>query len=749
MFLQLGYKMRKSYLTISIITALLTISFLGSASAVTPKITRHTTAADLLKGETDNIIIDSEGTIKLARKSKVINLDKLLDKTWIINSIASDINGNIYLGTSPNGKIIKYNGGVSSVIYDPKPDILGDVPDDPNEETFLNEHVFAMATDAGGRLLAAISGENCRLLRIDNGLVVTLYEPRDAMYILAIELDSSGNIYLGTGPEGKVYKLDPFGAKAQLIYDSKDKNILSLAIGTDGQIYAGSDTRGLIYKIDPSKKSATVLFDSEQEEITSLLLDDDGNLYATATSALAAANQEKFNSIAAAISSGRPDSKSDDKPDDKPKAETGKTSIRIAAAKDKDDKKNGKSKDAAKRNAPPKSASHIYRIDPQGFVTDIFSEAAVFFAMTQENGNILLGTGNNAELFSIDIKNERKELAYENKLSSQITALTVSKGSVYLAAANPAKLIQLSTELTDKGIYTSDLVDAGQPAKWGKLQIDVDIPGGCSVLLASRSGNVKDPNDPTFSDWTEDVQMSDATQLTCPIGRFCQYRLTIKTGDTSLTPIIKEIAIPHMVPNQPPRVLDVTTVRSKDSKKQGFMTVTSKAKDNNADKLLFTIELRKIGRERWVKMKDKLTASNYEWNTRTVEDGEYEIRVTADDKLSNTPQTKLTDSRISDPFTVDNTAPAITKEQIFVNSDTATIKLTLKDKYSVIGKATYTVDSDEHWSSTLPDDLIADTSTEEFTIVTEELEPGQHIIAVKYSDDLGNHAYKTFVVNIE
>ncbi len=86
-----------------------------------------------------------------------------------------------------------------------------------------------------------------------------IFEPDDAKYIFAIAIDTGGNIYLGTGPQGKVYKLDPSGKKSQLIYDSRDKNILALAIGQDVFVYAGSHSRGLVYKINPRTKTATVL----------------------------------------------------------------------------------------------------------------------------------------------------------------------------------------------------------------------------------------------------------------------------------------------------------------------------------------------------------------------------------------------------------------------------------------------------------------------------------------------------------
>ena len=753
--------MKKTCVTISLIAALLTIGLADSAFAVTSKITRHSTAAKLLKGQAKDVIIDSEGTVKLARKSAVLKMGSSLDKTWTINCMTADAKGNIYLGTGPNGKIVKYSDGQASVIYQPEPPPVivpqpqnddpnaADTKDDPNsinaEDNFANEHVFAMAIDAGDRLLAAVSGNNCRLLRIDNGQVETIYEPDDVIYILAIAVDQMGNIYLGTGPKGHVYRLDPFGGNPELIYDSQDKNILSLAIDPDGHIYAGSDQRGLIYKIDQKSKSATVLFDSAQKEITSLLLDDEGNLYASATSALAAANQSKFNSIAANISSGRPDSKTKESP----KKDSSTKSLKTATSKERGSKDQQDSPDQTPRGVAPKSASHIYKIDTDGFVTDIFGETAVFFSLIEEDGHLLLGTGNKAELFSIDTKTEQKAVAYSDEKASQITAMIISKNKVYLATANPARLIELSTDLAETGTYTSDLVDAGQPAKWGKLQLNADIDKDCKILMAARSGNVKDPNDPTFSGWTDDVEISDAVQLTCPIGRFCQYRLTLKTKDAAITPVIREIAIPHLVPNQAPKVLNIKTARSKDPKKVGFMNIGSKTKDRNGDKLVYTIELKKIGRQRWVKIKDEFAKSSYEWNTRTVEDGEYEVRVTADDKLSNTPATKLSGSRISDPFIVDNTAPAITKEQVVVKDQTATLRLTLEDEFSVIGKVIYTVDSDENWSSSLPDDLVHDTTAENFTIVTDELEPGQHIIAVRVADDLGNTAYKTYAVEVE
>ena len=78
----------------------------------------------------------------------------------------------------------------------------------------------------------------------------------------------------------------------------------------------------------------------------------------------------------------------------------------------------------------------------------------------------------------------------------------MSGDNAYVGMANPARLVKLGKVFASEGVYTSDLVDAGQPAKWGKLQIEADVPQGCKVLMACRSGNVKDINDKSFSKWT-------------------------------------------------------------------------------------------------------------------------------------------------------------------------------------------------------------------------------------------------------
>ncbi|MFA5251701.1 MAG: hypothetical protein WC454_03845 [Phycisphaerae bacterium] len=739
------------------------LSFLTQADcwAVTSKVTRHSSSEDLSKGRTKDVVVGSEGTLQLGLAAEVMvekfedaNAEKSISEPWSINSIVVS-GGAVYLGTSPNGGIYKYSLGKLSKIYplepeNAKPDDreLNDLTKPDGEiveapQYLANKHVFAMATDMAGRLLAAVSGDKCALYRFEAGKMKepeVIFEPNDAKYIFAIAVDGSGNIYLGTGPEGEIYRLDSFGREPQLLYHSRDKNILTLAIGKDGFVYAGSDSRGLVYKINPRDKTATVLYDSDQTEIAALLFASDGNLYAAATSAEIA--QPAAEPAAQQPSAGRPDAEVEIQ-ESVPESE-GELKLEIANTKEDVNEELPIWEIPVTKPSKPAESSYIYKISKDGYVTDIFTETAVIFCLAEQERELLIGTGNDGRTFTVDPAMEKRAMNYRDEYASQISAMAVTGDNVYLGTANPAKLIKLTRVFAREGTYISDLIDAGQPADWGKLQIDADIPQGCKVMVACRSGNVKDINDSTFSDWTEPTEVNGPVQMKCPLGRFCQYKLILRTEDGRKSPLIREIAVADTVPNLAPRVESVSTERIESDDKKGMLKISYDAKDDNGDKLIYKIDFRKVGRENWIELKKEVEEDNFEWDGKTVEDGRYELKVTASDERSNTTVTKLTGSRITKPVIVDNTPPVIKKYSLESGEKAVTLKMQASDQLSAIGKVEYTLDSNAEWKGAVPDDLVYDTTDEDFTITMEQLIAGEHVIAVKASDDLGNTTYKTF-----
>jgi len=754
----------------SLLAALLCLAAGSVCPAVSSKVVRHTSSSDLLKGQTEKVVIGSRGTIQLGRAAEaVIKEFKGFDDVWSVNSIVVS-GGAIYFGTSPNGGIYKYSLNKVTKIYpaetspsEPKAKPVAEEKAGGEtvkaEEHLSNEHIFAMAMDVAGRLLAGISGKKCRLCRFEGEKMEVIFEPNDANYIFAIAIDDGGSICLGTGPEGKIYRLDSLGRKAQLVYDSRDKNILSLAIGQDGWIYAGSDGRGLVYKINPRTQETAVLYDSDQPEITALLSKGDSKsgegLYAAATSARMVQAQAQFAASAfAGPPPGRPEAELEK--DESSTGDKGGRKLEIPTTEVPSEAKPAPVPPQARKGAKPGEASHIYRITRDGFVTDIFGEAAVFFSLAEQNGKLLVGTGNSAELYSVDPASEQQAVIYKDEQASQITAIAVSGDDVYLGTANPAKLIKLGSGFAAEGTYTSDLIDAGQPATWGKLQLEAQIPQGCKVLVSSRSGNVKDINDPTFSQWSEPVEVTRPIQLPCPLGRFCQYKLILRSQNGIDSPLVREIAVASTVPNLAPQIESVTVSPVTGAGKQGVFKIGYVAKDDNDDKLTYTIDFRRLGRTSWIELKDKLEATSFEWDGKTVEDGRYEVRLTASDAGSNTTSTALTGSRVSEPVVVDNTGPEVRdmKMTSVVKGDAPwrVFEIEVSDELSAIAKLEYTIDGNTDWTSTVPEDSVYDTTDEKFIITIdakEKLPKGDHVLTIRVSDAAGNTTYKTFEVNVD
>jgi hypothetical protein len=721
--------------------AALTVS--ASAFAVSSKVVRQSTASDFQKGKTENVVIDSQGTIQLGPASTTLVSD--IPDAWTVNTVLTDPRGPLYLGTSPNGLIYKFSEGKLTKIY-PAADANAASKTEPNDSNaprkqyLTNEHIFAMGFDAAGRVLAGISGKQCKLIRFEHDKIQTVFEPNDASYIFAITTDQIGNIYLGTGPKGNIYRLNPFAMNAELVYHSTDKNILSLAMGPDGMLYAGTDGRGLVYKIDPAQKTASVLYDSEQNEITSILFDRDGNLFAAATSASVA----KGDRVPLDNPPGRPDA--GNAPAPKQGQNVAQLVIPNIEKKSAEDEQS-KIKALIQRSASPSAASHIYKITKEGYVTDSFQDSVVFFNLASFDDKLLVATGNKGQLFGISPAAEKKEIVYQDQHATQVTAIAPGIDNVYLGTANPARLIKLSKSLAETGTFTSGLVDAGQPAKWGKLQVSAAVEGGTKLQVSARSGNVTDINDPTYSPWSRPVDVSEPVQLDVPLGRFCQYKL-IFSGNGRNTPVVREVAVPYMIPNLAPQVELLSLIRSENPDKAGLFSINYKASDRNNDKLIYKIEIRKVGNTSWIKIKDNLEADTYIWDSRTVEDGRYEVRVTASDERSNTSATRLSNSRISEQVIVDNTPPRIENSRLSVDGTTATLDFTVKDELSAISAVSYTLDSNSDWIGTLPIDSVYDTLSEDFSVTLTDLSVGEHIIAVRSADAVGNTAYNSFKVSV-
>src|SRR6266566_53421 len=115
----------------------------------------------------------------------------------------------------------------------------------------------------------------------DNGMLMlapglTEVFNTEQAFIWSSAVDSQGNVYLGTGHDGKIYRVAVDG-HGSLLYDAAELDVTALAIGRDGALYAGTSPDGKVYRITPDGH-VEVYFDPADKYIWSLAILADGSL---------------------------------------------------------------------------------------------------------------------------------------------------------------------------------------------------------------------------------------------------------------------------------------------------------------------------------------------------------------------------------------------------------------------------------------------------------------------------------------
>lgn len=139
-------------------------------------------------------------------------------------------------------------------------------------------YIWSSASDTAGNIYLG-TGHDGRIFKVEpSGAGRLLYDAPE-LDVTALATDPRGNLYAATSPDGKIYKIAPDGQQSVFL-DPADKYIWSLAFDSaTSSLYAGTGDKGVIYKIDSAGKSA-VLADTNETNIVSLALDKSGNVIA-------------------------------------------------------------------------------------------------------------------------------------------------------------------------------------------------------------------------------------------------------------------------------------------------------------------------------------------------------------------------------------------------------------------------------------------------------------------------------------
>ncbi|HJZ68478.1 MAG TPA: hypothetical protein VKF81_10185, partial [Blastocatellia bacterium] len=139
-------------------------------------------------------------------------------------------------------------------------------------------YIWSSTTDASGNIYLG-TGHEGRIFKVTPAGEGKLLYDAPELDVTAMATDSLGNLYAATSPNGKIYKITPDG-KESVLYAPTDKYVWSLAFDpASSTLYAGTGNKGVIYKIDSAGK-ASVLVNTHETNVVSLALDKNGNLLA-------------------------------------------------------------------------------------------------------------------------------------------------------------------------------------------------------------------------------------------------------------------------------------------------------------------------------------------------------------------------------------------------------------------------------------------------------------------------------------
>ncbi len=137
--------------------------------------------------------------------------------------------------------------------------------------------IWCMVTDTAGNLYAGTGFEG-RVIKITPDGKSSTFFDSDETHVTALAFDAAGALYAATSPNGKIYRIDA-GGKGDVYATTDDKYIWAMVFDTAQNLYAGTGDRGIIRKINKSKE-ASLFFASGDGNIVSFAFDSSGNLLA-------------------------------------------------------------------------------------------------------------------------------------------------------------------------------------------------------------------------------------------------------------------------------------------------------------------------------------------------------------------------------------------------------------------------------------------------------------------------------------
>ncbi|MCC6648228.1 MAG: hypothetical protein IT374_21990 [Polyangiaceae bacterium] len=671
------------------------------AGAVGTRTFELTSQDDFMQGgDLHGVAVDSQGRLRAGWNLGTVTLSG-------ISSVLSALelsDGSVLLGTGSNGKVMRLSGGKVDEYADTKE--MG---------------VTAMVTDGRTVYAATLKGKIWKLEGA--GKASELVSIPDGDHILALAWDAKKKgFYAATGPHGKLFFVAP-GSAPSLVFDSDETQLSAVTVGDDGAVYAGSTGKGLVFKITGPGR-ATIVLNPPGDEIKALAMAKGGGVFVVANEV--GASSEPNRRLGPTI--GAPGGGA-------PPPTTGR---------------------------PRAGKGALWKIDPDGRAEELFARKDTHFISlaVDEAGAPYVGTAAEGRVFTVDDNHTSTLVADVD--SRQIGALVLTGKTKVVVGSDPAVVHEIRGTGGDDATWTSRVLDTGSRAMFGRLFWRADG----QVEMAARTGNSPTP-DATWSEWS--AMLTAPAKPNVPPARFIQVRARFSKGGAAL---LRSVEVPYTADNV--RAV-VTTIEARPRgahagsmntqsgpplpgapasaspqrpsgsdvpPRAGGVRLSWRVDNPDGDQLRYRLSFRFDGHAAWrdlTRPDDVLTRSDLDWDTASLPEGIYRVRVEATDETANPPDRVTRHALESGPILVDNTPPVFRG----LSAAGRRVKADIVDGLGPIARIDFAVDGHTEWRPLLPKDGVLDEPTEEVDAdLSSVLSAGPHLIAVRAFDKAGNQVVR-------
>lgn len=414
-------------------------------------------------------------------------------------------------------------------------------------------YVWNAVSDPQGRVYLG-TGPEGRLFKVERDGKISLFADFNEINVSAVAIAQNGDIFAATSPDGKVYRLDSAG-KASVYFEPGEKYIWSLAVLSDGSLAVGTGDQGKIYRIRSAgaKPSDALVYDSAEMHIISLAADRNGNLIAGTDPGglvlrinadgkvfglLDSPLREVHEVVAASDGSVYAlllgDSISAAKPQE--------ASATPASATVSVEKPNPMQPTPPRRSKYDLTGvkSAVYKIKPDGSNLLLWTSATVSaFSLEAATGGVYIGTSDRGRIYLVSDSGD--ETLFVQTDAGQISRIIRGQREIFAAASNPGKLYRIGPEIVASGEYRSAVLDAKSAASWGSIW----WTAAGAVRIETRTGNTEKP-DETWSGWMPVAAQNGRGRIAGGPTRFLQWR-AILTGATASLMELNVIFLPQNI----------------------------------------------------------------------------------------------------------------------------------------------------------------------------------------------------------